>query len=164
MTSLVSTSPGVPTLAPPAASPASPATSYRLTLATDAAQLRAAQALRFMVFNLEMNEGLARSYETGLDADRFDAACDHLLVEDGASGEVVGTYRLQTGARAAAGLGYYSEREFDFSPFEAARGDLIGTQAISAQEKQRTHEVIVRTLERRRAEAMTRAGPPTLTP
>jgi len=49
--------------------------------------------------------------------------------------------------------------------FEAARSDLIRTQAISAEEKQRTHDVIARTLERRRADAMTRAGrPPTLEP
>ena len=42
--------------------------------------VRAAQALRFAVFNVELDEGLAASFSTGLDADRFDAVCDHLLV------------------------------------------------------------------------------------
>lgn len=98
---------------------------YRVMLASDRRQLRAAQALRFTVFNLELHEGLARSFETGLDADRFDACCDHLLVEDVASGEIVGTYRLQTGTRAAQCHGYYSEREFDFTPFEPIRAQLV---------------------------------------
>ncbi len=50
----------------------------------DADEIRAAQVLRFQVFNLELNEGLAQSYATGLDADPFDAVCDHLLVEHAA--------------------------------------------------------------------------------
>jgi len=114
-----------------------PRTGYRLTLARTPAQLRAAQALRFMVFNLELHEGLAQSFETGLDADRFDACCDHLLVEDAASGAVVGTYRLQTGARAAQACGYYSAREFEFAPFEPLRTRLIelGRACIHAEHR-----------------------------
>lgn len=108
-----------------AATATATATGYRLLLATEPAQVRAAQALRFMVFNLELNEGLAQSFETGLDADRFDTACDHLLVEERASGQIIGTYRLQTGARAAQWHGYYSEREFDFAPFEPLRAQLV---------------------------------------
>ena len=81
--------------------------------------------LRFMVFNIELHEGLSQSFATCLDADRFDAVCDHLLVEDKRSGEVVGTYRLQTGARAAQRHGYYSEREFDFTPFEPLRPHML---------------------------------------
>jgi putative hemolysin len=57
--------------------------------------------------------------------DPFDAVCDHLIVEESNSGMVVGTYRLQTGLRAREGLGYYSEREFDFTPFEAQRGRIL---------------------------------------
>jgi putative hemolysin len=96
-----------------------------MRLATGEADLRAAQALRFEVFNVELDEGLVQSYETGLDADPFDAICDHLLVEDAMQGVVVGTYRLQTGSCAAAGLGYYSEREFDFEPFAAMRPQIL---------------------------------------
>jgi putative hemolysin len=87
--------------------------------------VRRAQQLRFEVFNLELGEGLAESYATGLDVDPFDEFCDHLIVEELATREIVGTYRLQTGQLAAANLGYYSEREFDFSPYEAFRCETI---------------------------------------
>jgi putative hemolysin len=81
--------------------------------------------LRFEVFNLELDEGLVQSYDLGLDADPFDEVCDHLIVLDSRDDTVVGTYRLQTGAAARAGLGYYSEREFDLAPFEAARAQTL---------------------------------------
>jgi putative hemolysin len=98
---------------------------YSARIARSAADVQAAQALRFEVFNLELDEGLVQSYDTGLDADAFDAQCDLLVVEDTASGAVVGTYRLQTGLRARDGLGYYSEREFDFAPFESQRAQIV---------------------------------------
>jgi len=99
--------------------------SYQLRLATTDADLLAAQRLRFDVFNLELNEGLDSAYLSGLDQDRFDETCDHLIVEDMRHGEVVGTYRLQTGQFAAANHGYYSEQEFDFAPFERIRCELV---------------------------------------
>jgi putative hemolysin len=98
---------------------------YTTRLARDVSEIRATQALRFAVFNLELNEGLAESLETGLDADPFDEVCDHLLVEHVETGEIVGTYRLQTGLTAAAQRGYYSEQEFDFSAYEPIRAELI---------------------------------------
>jgi putative hemolysin len=113
-----------PVIASPVRLPARRA-AYRLRLATTAADLHAAQRLRYEVFNLELGEGLASSHVTGRDEDSFDAYCDHLLVEQEDTGEVVGTYRLQTGQLAAAQLGYYSEREFDFAPFEPLRCELV---------------------------------------
>ena len=108
---------------------------YTVRLAGGAAEMRAAQELRYRVFNLELNEGLSASVATGRDEDRFDAVCDHLLVEHQPTGEVVGTYRLQTGATAAAQLGYYSEQEFDFAPFEPIRAQMIELgRACVAQE------------------------------
>ncbi len=94
-------------------------------LAQNADEVLLAQRLRFEVFNLELGEGLAESHATGLDVDPFDQFCDHLIVEHMATGEVVGTYRLQTGQLAAANLGYYSEREFDFAPYESLRCEMI---------------------------------------
>jgi putative hemolysin len=98
---------------------------YAARLACNAAEIRAAQALRFEVFNLELNEGLAQSYASGLDEDPFDAVCDHLIVEHRPSRQIVGTYRLQTGMNAAAKLGYYSAQEFDFQPYEPFRKKII---------------------------------------
>jgi putative hemolysin len=98
---------------------------YATRLARDVSEVRAAQELRFAVFNLELNEGLSESLTTGLDADPFDVVCDHLLVEHVPTATIVGTYRLQTGPTAGANLGYYSEQEFDFAPFESIRPELI---------------------------------------
>jgi putative hemolysin len=98
---------------------------YRVRLAESPADLAAAQSLRFQVFNLELNEGLESSYATLRDEDPFDAVCDHLLVESAATGEVVGTYRLQTGTMAGRNLGFYSAQEFRFAPFEPFRGELV---------------------------------------
>jgi putative hemolysin len=98
---------------------------YRARIAQSVSEIRAAQRLRFTVFNLELQEGLEESLLTGLDADPFDEVCDHLLVEHLPTGDIVGTYRLQKGSTAAASLGYYSEQEFDFRPFEPIRSELI---------------------------------------
>lgn len=98
---------------------------YRCRMANSIEDIRAAQTLRFLVFNVEMNEGLEQSFVTCRDEDKFDDVCDHLLVEDANSGEIVGTYRLQTGPRALANFDYYSAQEFDFSPFEKFRQDIV---------------------------------------
>lgn len=98
---------------------------YMTRLARTERELLQAQALRFQVFNVELGEGLAESVALGLDVDRFDAACDHLLVIDGATQAVVGTYRLQTGERAAQHFGYYCEREFDLTPFAPHRAQVL---------------------------------------
>src|SRR5437667_8428322 len=110
---------------------------YAARLARSADELRRAQRLRFEVFNLELGEGLAESYATGADVDPFDEFCDHLIVEELPTGEIVGTYRLQTGARAAANIGYYSEREFDFTPYEPLRGEMIelGRACVHAEHR-----------------------------
>jgi len=94
-------------------------------MAVDSSEVCAAQALRFEVFNLELNEGLESSAATGLDADPFDDVCDHIIAEHQPTGRVVGTYRMQTGRTAAANLGYYSEREFDFAVFEPVREEVV---------------------------------------
>jgi putative hemolysin len=83
-----------------------------VSLARSRAEVREAQRLRYAVFAGEFGARL-QGPEPGIDEDRFDAHCEHLLVRDGASGEVVGTYRMldPEGARAAGAL--YSAGEFD---------------------------------------------------
>jgi putative hemolysin len=125
-----------------ASSSARLAPAYRVRLASCPADVQAAQALRFEVFNLELDEGLAQSYDTGLDVDPFDEICDHLLVEDLHGGGVVGTYRMQTGLRAGAARGYYSEREFDFAPFKAARPQILELGRACIHERHRHFAVL----------------------
>lgn len=81
-------------------------------IARSDADVRAAQRLRWRVFSEEQG---ARLDDAGgrIDRDRFDPHCEHLIVRDTGSGEVVGTYRIlpPSGARAAGGC--YTGQEFD---------------------------------------------------
>jgi putative hemolysin len=116
--------------------------SYSVRLAQGTQEVRAAQALRFAVFNLELKEGLEQSFSTGLDADPFDEVCDHLIVEHLPTGEVIGTYRLQTGTTARTKLGYYSEQEFYFSPFESVRTQIIELGRACVHQNHRNMNVL----------------------
>jgi L-ornithine Nalpha-acyltransferase len=91
----------------------------------DPKEIREAQRLRFEVFNLEMNKGLEASYASGLDGDEFDPICDHLIVRDLKSKEVVGTYRLLLGSRAERNGGFYSEHEFNLQNIKKLSGELL---------------------------------------
>lgn len=93
---------------------------YEVRFARSADELVAAQRLRFEVFNVELGEGLEASWQMGLDRDRFDPVFHHLLVLEQASGEVVGTYRMQTAAMARENFGFYSDTEFDLDPLPAS--------------------------------------------
>jgi putative hemolysin len=97
---------------------------YCARLALTNAERAAAYRLRFVVFNLEMQEGLESAFVNGYDTDRYDEVCDHLIVEDKSTGEIVGTYRMQMGDVAGSNYGYYSEQEFDFAPYEGLRGQI----------------------------------------
>jgi putative hemolysin len=116
---------------------------YRLRLAETPEDRKAACRLRFKVFNIELGEGLESSYDTGLDVDRFDTVCEHLLVEDKANRRVVGTYRMQPGATAARNLGYYSEQEFNLRPYEPLRPGILELGRASIDREHRTPEVLM---------------------
>jgi putative hemolysin len=85
---------------------------YIIKLAETEEEVDAALKLRFEVFNLELNEGLDSSYATMRDEDQFDKQCDHLLIIEKKSGNIIGTYRMQTFNKAKQGLGFYSNGEF----------------------------------------------------
>lgn len=102
-------------------------TRYHIRTTREASCINAAQKLRYEVFNVELGEGLDSSHLAQRDVDPYDAHCEHLIIETEGEGgaEVVGTYRLQTGEMAAAGIGYYSAQEFDFTPYEPYRAELL---------------------------------------
>ncbi|MFB6562718.1 MULTISPECIES: GNAT family N-acetyltransferase [unclassified Streptomyces] len=97
---------------------------YAVRLARDEDEVRAAQRLRHQVFVGELGARLDGP-EPGLDADAFDAYCDHLLVIDEEAEQVVGTYRLLPPERAAVAGRLYSEGEFDLSALAPIRPDLV---------------------------------------
>jgi len=98
--------------------------------------------LRFTIFNLELNEGLISAYADGYDRDRYDDVCDHLVVEDRQSGQIVGTYRLQMGDVAGRHFGYYSEQEFCFAPFEGMRSQIVELGRACIHRDHRSPEVL----------------------
>jgi len=85
---------------------------YLVRFAHSESELKAAQKLRFRVFNLELGEGLDSSYELERDVDKFDSQCHHLLVVARDTEEVIGTYRMQTYRMATSGEGFYTDEEF----------------------------------------------------
>jgi putative hemolysin len=91
-----------------------PASRYHVSLAVDDSEIREAQRLRHQVFAEEMGARLS-SVLPGHDIDLYDPFCDHLLVRDLASGEVVGTYRILPPDAARRVGSYYSEQEFDLT-------------------------------------------------
>lgn len=111
---------------------------YEVRFARNAAELDELLRLRFEIFNLELEEGLESSYETGRDEDEFDPFCHHLIVTERASGRIIGTYRLQTSAMAERHIGFYSDAEFDLSLFpEAVLADSVelGRACIAAEHR-----------------------------
>ncbi|MGV0716457.1 GNAT family N-acyltransferase [Mycolicibacterium sp. XJ662] len=94
---------------------------YTLLLSTDAALIEAAQRLRHDVFSTEPGFQL----NTATDADRFDEFCDHLLVRDDASGELVGCYRMLPPPAAIAAKGLYTATEFDVRGLDPLRPHLV---------------------------------------
>ncbi|MEU5984605.1 GNAT family N-acyltransferase [Streptomyces sp. NPDC047434] len=97
---------------------------YVVTLARDQEDVRAAQRLRHQVFAGEMGARLDGP-EPGLDVDAFDAYCDHLLVREEETGEIVGTYRILPPERARIAGRLYSESEFDLTRLAPLRDDLV---------------------------------------
>lgn len=76
--------------------------------------IEAAQRLRYDVFSEEYDSDLGATVP-GLDADEFDAHCDHLMVTNEHTGKLVATTRVLHRDGALAAGGFYSEGEFDLS-------------------------------------------------
>jgi putative hemolysin len=112
------------------------ARSYTLQVATDGAQVRAAQALRHRVFAGDLGATI-HTPEPGLDIDGFDAHCDHLVIQAGA--EVVGTYRMLPPGRSPH---LYSDGEFHIRPLAPLRGALVETGRSCVHPDHRSGAVI----------------------
>ncbi|WP_137892184.1 GNAT family N-acyltransferase [Ramlibacter sp. 2FC] len=87
-------------------------------------EVRQAQRLRYAVFAGEMGARLD-SAVPGHDVDLFDDYCEHLLVRDELTREVVGTYRVLTPAQARRIGSTYSDTEFDLTRLRALRSRMV---------------------------------------
>ncbi|MFP5073064.1 GNAT family N-acetyltransferase [Pseudonocardia nantongensis] len=106
--------------------PEAAAKRYSLLLTTDADDVAAAQTLRYRVFAGEFGARMD-SPVPGRDVDPFDEFCDHLVVREDATGEIVGTYRMLPPQRARAAGGLYADGEFDLSRLDPLRGSMVET-------------------------------------
>lgn len=96
---------------------------YNVRFAQTEENIKAAQSLRYRVFNLELGEGLSSSHENERDVDKYDRQCDHLLVIERESDDVIGTYRMQTFETARQHHGFYTNNEFNLSILS---GEVLG--------------------------------------
>jgi len=92
--------------------------------ARHADEVAQAQRLRYRVFADEMGARLSTSVP-GHDVDLFDNYCEHLLVRDEFSHEVVGTYRVLTPAQARRIGSTYSDTEFDLTRLRSLRERMV---------------------------------------
>jgi putative hemolysin len=93
-------------------------------LASGQDEVREAQRLRWQIFGEEMGARLD-SPEPGLDIDLYDRWCEHLIVRDTETGEVIGTYRIMS-PEAAEKLGnFYSDQEFDLTRLGHLRNRMV---------------------------------------
>ena len=105
-------------------------------LARNEREVDAAQQLRYRVFYEELSARPdSRAQYAGRDRDRYDAACDHMLVVrrgkpltadpiELRDGELIATYRLLSQDRAQDTAGFYSQSEFDVAPLLSAMPHL----------------------------------------
>ena len=98
---------------------------FDVKIADSLSEIEKALRLRYEVFNLELNEGLQSSHETGFDSDVYDTFCDHLIVTHKESQCVVGTYRLLKKSKAEKHIGFYSENEFDIRSLKNIKGEIL---------------------------------------
>ena len=101
---------------------------FALRLAATEADVAAAQRLRHLVFVQELGAlgGDLTDHERGLEADRLDAHCEHLLLLDPLKSDaVVGTTRIMTQEGAAGAGRFASEAEFDLAPLRRSGRRLL---------------------------------------
>src|SRR3546814_16622471 len=82
------------------------------------------QRLRYDVFTEDMGVVFPDAQD-GIEQDRYDPWCEHLMVRELDTGRVVGTYRIVTPAKAREAGGYYSESEFDLSGLDELRTQMV---------------------------------------
>ena len=111
-------------------------TGLRVAWAKHQDEVREAQRLRFDVFATEMGARLKESIP-GHDIDLFDDFCEHLLIRDEATGEVIGTYRVLTPAQAKRIGSTYSDLEFDLMRLRPYRERMVelGRSCVHAQHR-----------------------------
>lgn len=94
---------------------------FELGIARSQVEIRESQRLRYRVFCDELGAAIAGGAD-GLDQDQYDRYCEHLLVRDASTGQVIASTRVLTDESAADAGGFYSSGEFDLAMFDSLPG------------------------------------------
>ena len=122
--------------------PRSTPSNFEVSWAQHLDEVREAQRLRYQVFATELGARLPNTVP-GHDIDLFDDYCEHLLVRDIASGQVIGTYRVLTPAQAKRAGSTYSDTEFDLTRLRNLRTRMVELGRSCVHEDHRRGGVIM---------------------
>ncbi|MGA6828407.1 GNAT family N-acetyltransferase [Nitrospira sp. NS4] len=114
-----------------------------VTLAKSAWELREAQRLRYRVFADECGIALPNR-SAGIDADIFDPYCDHLIVRDIDSDDVVGTCRVLSPSQAREAGQFYAETAFDLINLKPLVPRMVETGRLCIHRNYRRGGTILR--------------------
>jgi putative hemolysin len=95
----------------------SEANRFEVGIVRDKASIARARRLRELV--------LAREHDAQPDDERFDEHCDHLVVRDTVSGDVIGASRILTPGDARKTRGLAAERDFDLALLIVLRERMV---------------------------------------
>lgn len=109
---------------------------FTVRFANTAEEIIATQKLRYRIFAGELGAQIDGGCE-GLDTDQYDAHCQHLMVIDNSTGEVIACTRILTEDAAEAAGGFYSASEFDLEMIHSLPGRVmeIGRTCVAAEHR-----------------------------
>jgi putative hemolysin len=119
---------------------------FEVRLAANRREIEEAQRLRFQVFFEELGARAASARpgrRTLLDIDEYDADCEHLLVRELSSLQVVGCYRIMRPEIAFKRGSYYSDSEFDLSRLLHLKANMAEVGRACIHPEYRTGSVIM---------------------
>ncbi|MBD3640607.1 MAG: GNAT family N-acetyltransferase [Marinobacter sp.] len=95
----------------------------RTAITRDPIIIEQAQRLRYNVFSAEYGSDLGAT-TPGIDADVYDSQCDHLVVTDNQTGNLIATTRVLPQSRIRGVSEFYSAGEFDLSALASLSGSI----------------------------------------
>ena len=97
---------------------------YIIGLVETPEELDQVYKLRYDIFNVELDEGIKENERTQRDIDKFDSACDHLMIKDLETNNIIATYRIHPSWKMHKD-GFYTATEFNISGLELNKGRTI---------------------------------------
>ncbi len=109
---------------------------YYVTTAENPKQMEQCLRLRYRVF---MNELLNKKSEEGVDIDKMDLVCDHIMIMHKPTDAVVGTYRVASSIHTDK---FYSQGEFNLDELLSRPGNKVELGRACIDKDHRTGSVM----------------------